>query len=141
MVIASGREKDAVIRIAHGESLGTRFLPSCRRESRERWMLSGLSVKGDLTVDEGAAVALAKQNRSLLAAGIRYVKGTFARGDIVNILDISGWRLGCGIVNYDSNDLNKIIGARSDKIGEILGHDFGAEIVHRDNLALLGPKS
>jgi len=137
VIIASGREKDVITRIARGEPIGTRFLPSSKRESRVRWMLSGLCVKGELTVDEGAALALAKQNRSLLAAGIKRVKGAFERGDIVNIFDASGWRLGCGITNYGSMELGKIIGARSEKIGEILGHDFGAEVVHRNNLALI----
>jgi glutamate 5-kinase len=137
VVIASGREENAITRVARGEPLGTRFLPSVKRESRERWMLSGLCIKGDLTVDEGAAAALAKQNRSLLAAGIKQVQGDFERGDTVNIFDASGRRMGCGIVNYGSSELQKIIGVRSEKIGEILGHDFGAEVVHRNNMALL----
>jgi len=69
MVIADGREPDIIPRLAAGESIGTRFLPvTTRLESRERWMLSGLSTKGKLVVDAGAANALRKQNRSLLAA-------------------------------------------------------------------------
>jgi glutamate 5-kinase len=137
VVIASGREKDSITRIARGEALGTRFLPSGKRESRARWMLSGLCTRGELTVDEGAARALAMQNRSLLAAGIKKVSGEFERGDLIDVVDFEGCRLGSGITNYSSAELGKIAGARSSDIGQILGHDYGAEVVHRNNLALV----
>jgi glutamate 5-kinase len=94
-------------------------------------------VRGQLIIDDGAASALTKQNRSLLAAGIKQAKGSFERGDTVDIFDASGRRLGCGIVNYGADELCKIVGARSDKIGEILRHNFGAEVVHRNNLVLV----
>jgi len=106
-------------------------------ESRERWMLSGLSTKGKLVVDGGAALALKKQNRSLLAAGIREIGGKFQRGDIVNIYDSQGTRLGCGITNYGSEDIEAIKGMHSRKIASLLGYDSGAEVVHRNNLVIL----
>jgi glutamate 5-kinase len=137
VVIASGREPDVITRLAHGEGIGTRFLPSGKRESRARWMIAGLCSRGQLTIDGGAARALAKQNRSLLAAGIKSVEGRFERGVLVDIYDEAGVRLGSGISNYGSAELNKICGERSDHIGHILGHDYGAEVVHRNNLALL----
>jgi len=138
MVIADGREPDVILRLARGESVGTRFLPaSSKRESRKRWMLSGLSTKGKLVVDSGAAKALKKQNRSLLAAGIRDLEGDFKRGAIVNIYDPEGSRLGCGITNYSSADLKVIKGAHSGKIITLLGYDYGSEVVHRNNLVVL----
>ena len=98
VVIADGREPDVILRLAKGEALGTRFLPTASKlESRRRWMLSGLATKGKLVVDSGAALALKKQKRSLLAAGIKGASGEFQRGDIVNIYDPEGSRLGCGI--------------------------------------------
>jgi len=136
VVIASGREVDVITRLVRGEAIGTRFLPAGRRESRVRWMLSGLGTRGRLTVDNGAAQALATQHRSLLAAGIKAVAGEFERGDIVDIVDGTGDKLGSGISNYSSAELIRITGARSDQITEILGHNYGAEVVHRNNLAL-----
>ena len=100
-------------------------------------MLSGLSTKGKLVVDSGAAVALRKQNRSLLAAGIKQVDGDFQRGDIVNIYDSEGSRLGCGITNYSSADIEAIKGVHSRKIASLLGYDYGSEVVHRNNLVVL----
>ena len=138
VVIADGREADIILRLVGGESLGTRFLPTTSKlESRQRWMLSGLSTKGKLIVDSGAAMALSKQNRSLLAAGITEVEGDFQRGDIVNIYDPEGSRLGCGITNYSSADISVIKGTHSRKIASLLGYDYGSEVVHRNNLVVL----
>jgi glutamate 5-kinase len=138
VVIADGREPDVVLRLASGESVGTHFLPtSDKLESRKRWMLSGLCTKGKLIIDSGAAVALRRQNRSLLSAGIDRAEGRFNRGDIVAIYDTEGNNLGCGISNYSSSDIGIIQGAQSSKIESLLSFDYGPEVVHRNNLALL----
>jgi glutamate 5-kinase len=138
VVIADGREPDVILRLAAGEAVGTRFPPATSKlESRKRWMLSGLSTKGKLIVDSGAALALKKQKRSLLAAGIKQLEGDFQRGDIVNICDPDGSRLGCGITNYSSADIEIIKGAHSRKIVALLGYDYGSEVVHRNNLVVL----
>ena len=138
VVIADGREPDIILRLAAGEAVGTRFLPSTSKlESRQRWMLSGLSTKGKLVIDSGAALALKKQKRSLLAAGITQVEGEFRCGDIVNLCDSEGSRLGCGITNYGSADIAVIKGVHSKKIATLLGYDYGPEVVHRNNLVVL----
>jgi glutamate 5-kinase len=138
VIIADGREPDIIVRLAAGEKVGTRFLPTVSKlESRQRWMLSGLSTRGKLVVDSGAASALKKQNRSLLAAGIIQIEGEFQRGDIVNLYDPDGVRLGCGITNYSSADIVAIKGVHSNKIAETLGYDYGSEVVHRNNLVVL----
>jgi len=138
VIIADGREPDIIPRVAAGESIGTRFLPAAAGlESRQRWMLSGLSTRGRLIVDSGAALALKKQKRSLLAAGIKQLEGTFHRGDIVNIHDPDGTRIACGITNYSSADIEIMKGAHSQQIATLLGHDYGSEVVHRNNLVVL----
>ena len=138
VVIADGGRPDVITRLAAGEDIGTRFLPTTSKlESRERWMLSGLCTRGKLVVDGGAAVALKKQNRSLLSAGIRRVEGRFERGEIVAIHDIEGTHLGCGISNYSSGDIDIIKGTQSGKIAALIDSDYGPEVVHRNNLALL----
>ena len=138
VIIADGREPDIILKAATGEKVGTLFLPvSNHLESRQRWMMSGLSTRGRLTVDPGAAEALKKQRRSLLAAGITNAEGTFRRGDIVNICDPDGNRLGCGICNYSASDIAAIKGRHSRKIASILDHDYGSEVVHRNNLVIL----
>ena len=141
-VICNGRAQDPVVRIARGEGLGTYFAPTANRmESRKRWMLSGLANKGEIVVDEGAAAALRDQSRSLLPAGISGVQGDFQRGDTVYIVTPTGGpssaRVACGITNYGSADVERIKGIRSDRIQEVLGYHYGAEVVHRNNLVIL----
>jgi len=141
VVIANGREPDIITRLAAGESIGTHFLPATTNlESRQRWMLSGLSTRGKLIIDTGAVLALRKQNRSLLSAGIQKVEGRFNRGDIVAIYDSERTQIGCGITNYSSGDIGIIKGSHSTKIAGLLSFDYGPEVVHRNNLALLERK-
>ncbi len=138
VVIADGRVPDIILKLASGEAIGTRFTPTTSKlESRKRWMLSGLSTRGKLIIDDGAVTALKKQNRSLLAAGIQKVEGSFERGEIVAIYNTEGTHLGCGITNYNSGDIGIIKGAQSNKIDSLLSYDYGPEVVHRNNLALL----
>jgi glutamate 5-kinase len=138
VVIAKGDEPDVILRLARGESIGTRFVPTVNKlESRERWMLAGLSVRGKLIVDEGAVKALEKENRSLLGAGIIEVEGNFERGDLVDVFDLGGNRLGSGITNYGADDVDKIKGVHSRKIAGLLGYDYGSEVIHRNNLVII----
>jgi glutamate 5-kinase len=138
MVIAAGSEPDVLVRLAGGEAIGTLFPASVSRmESRKRWMLAGLSVKGSIVVDSGAASVLRDDRRSLLPAGVRDVTGSFARGEAVAVVDDAGRRIACGIANYAADEILRIKGLRSDRIEETLGHHYGGEVVHRDNLVLL----
>jgi glutamate 5-kinase len=138
MYIAPGHEPDILTRLAAGEEIGTYFPASAdRMESRRRWMLAGLSVKGSVVVDEGAAKAMREKRTSLLPAGVKEVQGVFERGDAIDVVEASGARVACGIANYSAHDILQIRGIRSDRIEEVLGHHYGGEVVHRDNLVLL----
>ncbi|MGA7676830.1 MAG: glutamate 5-kinase [Dehalococcoidia bacterium] len=138
VVIANGRKPDVLKQIALGQSIGTIF-PSrtSKLESKKRWMLSRLACKGKLAIDDGAVLALKKQNRSLLPAGVIGVEGEFERGDVVDILDSKGSQIGCGIPNYSSQDIAKIKGAHSEAISSLLGYEYGTEVIHRNNMVLI----
>jgi glutamate 5-kinase len=138
MIIAGGQTENVLERIVDGERVGTLFTSQMSKiESRKRWMLSGLAARGKLIVDEGAAIALKKQNKSLLPAGIVGMDGRFQRGNPVDIYDIKDNYLGCGITNYNSNDINSIKGAQSGSVAGILGYEYGSEVIHRNNMVLL----
>jgi len=126
VVIADGREPDILVRISQGEDIGT-FFPAqvSKMESRKRWMLSGLASKGKITV------------KSLLPPGVIKAEGKFQRGDIVDIVDEQGKRIGCGIANYSSSDLATIGRKHSDEIGSLLGYGHGDEVVHRNNMVTM----
>ena len=110
-----------------------------RVESRKRWMLSGLTTKGAIVVDAGAAKALVDRGRSLLPAGVIAVDGSFARGDAVIIRGPNGAEIARGLCAYDVEDAQKIKGCSSADIASILGFGGRAEMVHRDDL-VVGPE-
>ena len=138
MIMARGRDDGAALRAARGQPVGTYFQPANEKlESRKRWMLSGVSQRGQVTIDHGAATALLKHSRSLLPAGVRSVAGDFARGDTIYIQNPHGQRIACGIANYSAADIAQIRGLQSAKIEETLGYYYGQEVVHRNNLVLI----
>jgi glutamate 5-kinase len=138
MVMCHSGAKDAVLRAAQGEPVGTFFKAADgKMEARKRWMLSGISQRGQIIVDSGAAGALVKDHRSLLPAGIQSVEGEFSRGESIYVVDSKGVKIACGIANYAARDIGKIQGLRSDRIEETLGYHYGQEVVHRNNLVLL----
>lgn len=138
VVIAGAHEPGVLVRLAHGEPLGTYFPCSADRiESRKRWMLAGLAARGRVVVDTGAVHALRDLGRSLLPAGVVAAEGPFERGDTVTVVTGDGDRVAFGITNYDHLDVERIRGHKSEAIPSILGHTFGSEVVHRNNLVLL----
>jgi glutamate 5-kinase len=138
MVIASGRVAGVIEAICAGEPIGTRFESTVsRRESRKRWILTGRSEhRGIVAVDAGASNALKNRGNSLLPIGIVSVTGTFSRGDIIEVTEIDGTTIGWGLASYPSGDVELIKGKNSKALPELLGHYFGAEVIHRNNLAL-----
>ena len=138
VVIAQGGARDVVLRAVAGEPVGTHFLPvGDRLESRRRYLLSGLQARGTVVVDDGAAGALLRGGSSLLPAGVTSCDGTFVRGDVVHVVTAAGRHLASGMANYSSTEVAQILGKKSDQIAEILGYEFGAEVIHRNNLVLV----
>ncbi len=138
VIIAHGLAPKAVLRAASGERLGTHFLPRGDRvESRRRYLLSGLPVRGRVTVDSGAAAALASGGSSLLPAGVTGVEGAFERGDVVLVVDGAGRHLASGSANYSAADIARIQGLRSARIAETLGYEYGDEVIHRNNMVVV----
>jgi glutamate 5-kinase len=136
MAIALGKRDHPLRALLEGARC-TWFLPAPEgRSARKRWIAGSLSPMGSLTVDEGAARALARGS-SLLPAGVRAVSGVFSRGDPVSIRDPAGKEIARGLSAYDSADAARIAGHRSAEIEAILGWRGRDEMVHRDDLVLL----
>ena len=135
MAIAIGNVERPLQALERGARC-TWFLPVPEgRTARKRWIAGSLSALGVLTVDAGAARALAT-GRSLLPAGVRAIEGSFERGDPVTIAGPDGSILGRGLSAYASTDAERIAGHRSDQIEAILGWRGRDEMVHRDDLVL-----
>ncbi|HWK36286.1 glutamate 5-kinase [Sphingomonas sp.] len=113
----------------------TVFLAERAAPARKAWLAGGLTAKGTIHVDAGAARALG-EGRSLLAAGATRVEGRFARGDLVAIVGPSG-PVARGLIEYAAADAALIAGRRSDEHAAILGYAPRSTLIHRSNMALL----
>jgi len=138
LIIANGRRPGVVGRAAAGEPVGTLFSASQDRpDARRRWLAARVGARGAVRVDAGAAQAIARGGKSLLAAGVTDVEGRFGRGDPIDVRAAGGATIAAGLTNYASSDLQRIRGAQSRQIEELLGYQYGDEVIHRNNLVVL----
>jgi glutamate 5-kinase len=137
VVIASGRIPNVVERIVAGEGVGTLFLPTPGLSGRRRWIAFATTVVAELVVNDGARTALIQGRASLLAAGVTSVRGTFARGDVVGILDGAGREFARGIANYSSDEARALAGKHSDRIDDLVDKRNYDALITRDNIAII----
>jgi glutamate 5-kinase len=137
VIITSGQTADVILRVARGESLGTRFPADSRLDSRRQWIGAGPRPHGTLTIDDGAVRAISLKGKSLLPAGIRQVDGDFQRGDPVAIVTLDGREVARGLSAYDHLAMTQIAGCKSHEISERLGYTYGDVAVHRNDMILL----
>jgi glutamate 5-kinase len=127
-----------IMNIMAGESIGTRFEPQANPiTARQRWIAHGMVPSGKLYLDDGAMNAIHHAGKSLLPAGIIGLDGDFQKEDTVRICNLHGQEIARGLVNYTSQELQKIRGHRSDEITTLLGYEGDETVVHRDNLVLM----
>jgi len=136
-IIAPGKEKGILHAVIAGKDKGTLFLPMSEHlTSRKCWIAFTLRSRGKLIIDEGARTAIVEHGKSLLPSGIIGVEGSFDVGDPVTCVDQNGVSLAKGLVNYGSPEIQKIMGLKSSKIEQVLGHKDYDEVIHRDNMAV-----
>jgi glutamate 5-kinase len=137
LIIASGRDPDALSKILAGEIVGTLFLTQGQSvAARKRWIGFSVKPRGILQLDAGAREAIQRKGRSLLAAGIEGIDGCFAKGDIVALRGPDGLEVARGLTNYGHEDLDRIKGLRTSQIADILGECPYEEVIHRDNMVV-----
>lgn len=136
--IASGRQDDILAKLRAGEPIGTLLLPESEPlAARKQWLASHLKVKGTLVLDAGAVKVLQHSGKSLLPVGIKASSGHFQRGEVVSCVDETGKPVARGLVNYNSEETEKLRGHSTEEIIALLGYDGDHEIIHRDNLVLV----
>lgn len=75
-------------------------------KSRQKWLASGSITLGNIQLDKGAAKAVVDR-RSLLTIGITAVKGSFATGEAVQIMDETGNIIAIAKTRLSSAETNK----------------------------------
>jgi glutamate 5-kinase len=137
-IIASGRDDRVLESIVDGQPIGTLFVGrGVTMPAWKRWLGWSADSRGRIVVDPGAQQAVIVQGRSLLAAGIRRLEGSFATGDVVSLAGEDGREFARGLVNYPEADLKRIAGLKTEQIAGELGYCPYDEVVHRDNLAVI----
>ena len=133
MAIANGLTLNPIEKILKKNSC-TWFLPKISKlDARKKWIISSVSPKGELVIDDGAIKALTK-GKSLLAAGIKKINGKFNKGDHIKILDKNMNEYARGLSSFSSDEISKIRGQHSNKINDLLGYITKSEVVHKDDM-------
>jgi glutamate 5-kinase len=138
-IIADGLQPKILERIFDpSEATGTIVVPAASRLARRKhWIAYTLKPAGALVVDRGAFEAIRHKGRSLLPSGVRAVQGKFDVGDCVRCLTEEGTEFARGLVNYASDELERLKGVHSSRIEAVLGYKSTDEVIHRDDLVLL----
>ena len=131
VLAAAGAVREALA----GAPVGTYFAPTGRRTaSRLLWLAHASAPAGRLHLDDGAVSAVVVRRASLLPAGVTAVEGEFSAGDPVELVAPDGRAVARGLVAYDAAELPPMLGRSTRE----LGPDQQRELVHRDDLVLLG---
>jgi glutamate 5-kinase len=136
-VIAWGREPNALLRLASGESLGTLLVAqTAKMQARKQWMADHLQLRGSVTIDQGAVHKLLDEGKSLLPIGMVSVEGEFSRGEVISIRNPQGFEIARGLANYAAAEARLLCKKPSTDFQDLLGYTGEPEMVHRDNLVL-----
>ena len=136
MIIANGLYSNPIRQIEKKNNC-TLFLSKISKlQARKKWIIGSLRSSGKIYIDDGAAKALLN-GKSLLAAGIKRVKGYFEKGENVLIVDQNDKQLARGLASFNSLEIDKIKGKQSKEIEKILGYLSKSEIIHKDDMVKL----
>jgi len=133
MIIANGLHLNPISQIEKKDNCTWFISKTSKLHARKKWIISSISPKGELIIDEGAKKAL-KNGKSLLAAGIRKVSGKFKKGDHIKIVDNKKREFARGLSSFSSEEIIKIMGCHSNEIRGILGYVSKSEVVHKDDM-------
>ncbi len=136
MFIGNGKKNNPISNMLKSK-LYTHFVPKISSlDARKKWIISSLNSSGKIYIDQGAAQAL-NNGKSLLAAGIIKIEGSFEKGENILVLDENNKNLARGLSSFSSTEINKIKGKQSKEIENILGYLSKSEIIHKDDMVKL----
>jgi glutamate 5-kinase len=136
MLLANGN-KDYPIKNIVKNKIYTHFIPKISSlDAKKKWIIGSLRASGKVFIDQGAARAL-YNGKSLLAAGVTKINGSFNKGENVLIVDHNEKHLARGLASFNSSEINKIKGKQSKEIEKILGYLSKSEIIHKDDMVKL----
>lgn len=137
-LIINGLKKDIIKdTFSYKNDVYTIFSPTKNLSGKKRWIAFATNIKGSISVNKNAKLALTEKQTSLLPIGITGIEGDFEEGDVVSIVDEENNEFARGITIYSSSQIKKIMGIHSDKIEQILGLKISDDVISKDNLVIL----
>ena len=136
-VICRGRRPDVLREVVSGKRVGTRFeapLGSSHESPKKLWIGLAEVPRGTLVLDEGACAAVIKRGASVLPVGVVSTEGTYAAGDVVNVVSPEGTLIGRGTIRYSSDEMVRVRGLKLDVIARFMPEKDGQPAIHRDEL-------
>ncbi|MBI3573665.1 glutamate 5-kinase [Candidatus Kaiserbacteria bacterium] len=125
--IINGKKEGVIATAAEGRAVGTKFIPEGKLSAVKRRLAysEGFST-GSVYVNAGAEeILMSKKSVSLLPVGVTKIEGAFKKGDVIDIRNESGEKLGIGIAQYDAA-----------KAEEGKGKKGGRALVHYDSMLI-----
>mgnify|MGYP001248851537 CR=1 FL=1 len=136
MFLANGKEDNPIKNMIKNK-IYTHFIPKISSlDAKKKWIIGSLNSSGIIYIDQGASRAL-NNGKSLLAAGITKIKGSFSKGGNVLVVDQNEKHLARGLASFNSEEINRIKGKQSKEIEKILGYLSKSEIIHKDDMVML----
>jgi|TARA_B110000211_G_scaffold79252_2_gene92910 glutamate 5-kinase len=136
MFLANGKKNNPIKNMLKNK-IYTHFIPKISSlDAKKKWIISSLNSSGIIFVDLGASRAL-NNGKSLLAAGVTKITGSFNKGENVLIVDQNEKHLARGLASFNSDEIDKIKGKQSKEIEKILGYVSKSEIIHKDDMVML----
>ena len=134
-LIAQASRAEVLAAVVSGEAgAGTVIHPKSKRlPARKLWIAFAVGSSGTIVVDEGARRMLLERGVSLLAAGVRDVRGGFGVDDAVELVGPDGKVFAKGLARLGAASLREVAGRRTADLPEGVPH----EVVHRDDLVVL----
>ncbi|WP_295898066.1 glutamate 5-kinase [uncultured Bartonella sp.] len=135
MVITSGKRISPLRAIDKGEKASFFAASEKPVSAWKTWISGQIDPSGTLIIDEGAVRAL-KKGKSLLAAGVVAVEGDFHHGDTVAIVGLDNQEVARGLVSYDRDEVDRILGLKNSEIEAVLGYEPRSAMVHANDMVL-----
>lgn len=112
-----------------GTAKGTYFEVSTETvnlDQKKQWIAFHSGPKGEIFINGHGKLSIVECKQSILSSHIEKVNGRFEKGSVIRILDHQGERVGLGVVNYSTEELERIMNS----IGEELSNDEVVLIEH-----------
>jgi glutamate 5-kinase len=134
VIARAARDRVLIDAVDPAVAVGTTFLGRDRQLSARRlWIAFAAQPDARVIIDSGAVAAIESRGTSLLSPGVSDLEGSFAAGEVVDIVDAAGQLVARGATAMTSAELALIRGKRTSDLGE----GVSSLVVHRDEMVVL----